>query len=96
MKNLCKKFGEAGNHVTLVRYEDMINYLAKSRMEALRAPPPMPGQRSGVADLTTYEIHSQLNINPILCFCFSLGSKVRRCPSPRHSPCHPNNNTRGR
>ncbi|XP_045126093.1 uncharacterized protein LOC123513184 isoform X1 [Portunus trituberculatus] len=45
MKNLCKKFGEAGTHVTMVRYEDMINYLAKSRMEALRAPPPMPGQR---------------------------------------------------
>lgn len=46
MKNLCKKFGEAGNHVSMVRYEDMFNYLAKSRMEALRAPPPTPRPRS--------------------------------------------------
>ncbi|XP_050693476.1 uncharacterized protein LOC126984142 isoform X2 [Eriocheir sinensis] len=46
MKNLCKKFGEAGNHVSMVRYEDMFNYLAKSRMEALRAPPPTPRPRA--------------------------------------------------
>lgn len=46
MKNLCKKFGEVGNHVTMVRYEDMISYLAKSRMEALKAPPPLPSQRT--------------------------------------------------
>lgn len=45
-RNLCKKFGQAGDHVSMVRYEEMINYLTKSRMEALKAPPPMPNQRS--------------------------------------------------
>ncbi|XP_071522990.1 uncharacterized protein [Panulirus ornatus] len=44
-KNLCKKFGQAGDLVSMVRYEEMVSYLTKSRMEALRAPPPMPNQR---------------------------------------------------
>ncbi|XP_066984596.1 uncharacterized protein [Macrobrachium rosenbergii] len=41
-KNLCRKFGQSGDHVAMVRYEEMFGYLAKSRMEAIRAPPPLP------------------------------------------------------
>ncbi|KAG7159341.1 hypothetical protein Hamer_G021084 [Homarus americanus] len=46
LKNICKKFGEAGDRVPMVRYEEMMTYLTKSRMEALKPPPPMINQRS--------------------------------------------------
>ncbi|KAK8752596.1 hypothetical protein OTU49_006451, partial [Cherax quadricarinatus] len=45
MKNLCKKFGQAGDHVAMVRYEEMVSYLTKCRMEALKPPPPLPNQK---------------------------------------------------
>lgn len=98
MKNLCKKFGEVGNHVTMVRYEDMISYLAKSRMEALKAPPPLPSQRLGAASRPDHywnklSIITQPSNVP---FYLLSGPRIRRSLSTNHNPRRPNNNILGR
>ncbi|XP_037793848.1 uncharacterized protein LOC119589297 [Penaeus monodon] len=43
-KNICKKFGEKGERSPVVRYENMFAYMTKTRLEAIRAPPPKPQQ----------------------------------------------------
>ncbi|XP_045611173.2 uncharacterized protein C1orf87 isoform X1 [Procambarus clarkii] len=45
-RNICKKFGRAGDHAPMVRYEDLLAYLTKSRMEAFKPPPPFVDQRT--------------------------------------------------
>ncbi|XP_042889655.1 uncharacterized protein LOC122264675 isoform X2 [Penaeus japonicus] len=43
-RNICKKFGEEGERGPMVRYETMFAYMTKTRLEAIRAPPPKPRQ----------------------------------------------------
>ncbi|XP_064089365.1 uncharacterized protein LOC135203557 isoform X2 [Macrobrachium nipponense] len=62
-KNLCRKFGQPGDHVAMVRYEDMFGYLAKSRMEAVRAPPSMPATgQSGSSQTSQQQYPRKINL----------------------------------
>ncbi|XP_068249695.1 uncharacterized protein [Palaemon carinicauda] len=56
-KNLCRKFGQSGDRVPMVRYEDMFGYLTKSRMEAIRAPPSMPATGQSGSSLHPLQQH---------------------------------------